>query len=163
MMFASSNVVSLRSTGKEGPSAEDSRLLRILKKSQGLLQKIGPTNLSVLINKGRVLMGKLSKISEGTKRRLILQLGRLFDQRKLQVTAGAGIIKDASTGVDLLAPVKSAIANLKAYRGQLSTIVTEIQGAYEQALSNNNLASKLLQEEVKTKNHLSRQAKLLQS
>jgi hypothetical protein len=163
MMFASSNEVSLRSSGKEGPSAEDSRLLGILKKSQGLLQKIGPTNLSELINEGRVLIGNLSKISEGTKRRLILQLGRLLDQRKLQVTAGAGIIKDVSTGVNLLAPVKSANANLNAYRGQLSTILTEIQGAYDQALSNNNLASKLLRKEIKTKNHLSRQTKLLQS
>ena len=107
-------------------------------------------------------MGNLSQISMGTKRRLILQLGRLLDQRKLQVTAGPGTMKDVSKGVDLSAPVKSANANLKAFRGQLSTIVTDIQGAYDQALANNQLASELLQEEIKTKNRLSRQVKTLQ-
>lgn len=162
MIIVSCNVASLGSTARRGLSAEDSRLPEILKKSQDLLQKIGTNNLSALIVKGRVLMGNLSQISMGTKRRLILQLGRLLDQRKLQVTAGPGTMKDVSKGVDLSAPVKSANANLKAFRGQLSTIVTDIQGAYDQALANNQLASELLQEEIKTKNRLSRQVKTLQ-
>lgn len=88
------------------------------------------------------MSSKLEKLKYKIPRRYLKKIV-IKKPLKIGIENSKSLYKDPAKGLDVSKPVKTYIANLKAYRQHLARVVKKIRYAYDKATANNKKTKKL--------------------